>query len=108
MNPLQSLYGVRMKKSVFAICILAVTIPSFAMAGDRNHNKAPTAPAQMTDIELDRVTAGAAVSPTGEGVLTAQAAGGNQTNCPACTTPNAVQPVPGTAPGVGLFTAGRI
>jgi hypothetical protein len=49
-----------MRTSVFALIMFAAAIPSLAMAGDAGQDRTPavSAPAQMTDAEMDKVTAG--------------------------------------------------
>ena len=67
-----------MIKSVFALAAAAALVSGLAMAGEVKQVQKPvvTAPTQMSDADMDKVTAGAAVSPTRDGVFTAQAAGG--------------------------------
>jgi hypothetical protein len=92
-----------MKLSVYAIAILAAVSTSAVAQGLKQDQNAP-APAlkatQMTDSEMDKVTAG----DVGQGVITASAAGGQPPT--ACLNPPCfnITPLPPLA-GVGTITA---
>jgi hypothetical protein len=64
-------------------CVLAIlaAASTATLAGEIKQDKKATAPAvsatQMTDSEMDKVTAGATPASVGEGNFTAQEAGGN-------------------------------
>jgi hypothetical protein len=99
-----------MRKSVYVLAILAAALSTAAVAAeDLKQDKKATAPAvsatQMSDSEMDKVTAGAGA---GAGVDGALLHGGNPNLCPACDTHNYAQPTPGSPPGFGLGTAGRL
>ena len=89
-----------MRKSVIVLAASAALVSSSAFAGGVNaqNNSVVYGPAQMTDAEMDQVTAAGEPSVTGEGTLTAIAAG---------ATPNATLPAPpsGVTPGQGTLTA---
>jgi len=90
-----------MKKLTCVLAILAAASTA-AVAKDLKQDKKATVPTvaatQMTDAEMDQVTAAGEPSVTGEGTLTAIAAG---------ATPNATLPAPpsGVTPGQGTLTA---
>ena len=91
-----------MCKSLVVLAVLAVTAPSLAFAGETPQQKKSTGPAinatQMSDAEMDKVTAGTA----GGALLTVAPSGlVNAPNPP--TTPL----VFGTGEGAGQATGGH-
>jgi hypothetical protein len=98
-----------MRKFVLFAAVLAIAAPSLAFAGEAKKAEAPAIKAtQMSDAEMDKVTAGDAPSVTGEGIFTGTPAGGPPSVlCVACNQPNSQLNTPGGGAGAGRLTAGK-
>jgi hypothetical protein len=94
-----------MRTSVFVLTVIAAAIPSLAVTADATHDKqtSASAPAQMTDAEMDRVTAAGEPSLLGEGVRSAFTTGVGQ---PFNGVGNGIFPhaIPETGKCIGLGT----